>query len=186
MRLPSGNIFGLVDVLFEDPRGEKVYVVSLPSSARFRASSGGAARRDLFEIDRLHDAVVDADCNVRLADGTDLRAVEVVPTYMPHDPTEQEWRIVYAAVAAFGAEERCYRNVRKELSPTGQEMVPDLWVFDCSKLSGLDLPPLRELAAGIAEKDPTLGKLSQQKIADALRRFGMRIPQRRPRVRGSS
>jgi hypothetical protein len=32
-------------------------------------------------------------------------------------------------------------------------------------------------------KGPTLGKLSQQKIVDALRRFGMRIPKERSGVR---
>jgi hypothetical protein len=183
MCLPSDNIVGLVDVLFEEPRGEKVYVVSLPTSSQFYALSSGAARRDLFEIARLHDAIVGAAGNVRLADGTDLRAVEVVRTFLPHDPTEQEWRIIHAVVAALGVEERCYRSVRRDFPPGEQDMIPDLRGIDCSKLTGLELPSLKELAWQIAQKDSSLGKLSQQKIADALRRFGARIPDSRPRVK---
>jgi hypothetical protein len=121
--------------------------------------------------------------NVQLADGTDLSAVEIVPMHLPYDPTEHEWRIIHAVIAALGAEERCYRSWRARVPAPLQDMVPDRRAIDCSKLSGLDLPPLKELALRLAEKDPTLGKLSQQKIADALRRFGMRIPQPRPRAR---
>jgi hypothetical protein len=183
MRLPSNDIVGLVDVLLEASRGKKVYVASLPTSAHFCASSDGAGRGDLFEIARLHDAIVDTDGNVRLVDGTHLHAVEVVPSYLPYNPTQQEWRIVRAAIAALGAEERCYRCLRNDLPIEECDMAPDWRGIDCSKLAGLELPPLKDLAWRIAKKDPTLGELSQQKIADALRRFGMRIPKPRPRVR---
>ena len=61
--LASNDTVGLVDVRFEAPRGEKVYVVSLPTSSWFRASSVGVARRDEFEIDLLDDASVDAAGN---------------------------------------------------------------------------------------------------------------------------
>ena len=57
-----------------------------------------------------------------------------------------------------------------------REMVPDVRVLDCNKLSGLDIPSLEAIAAYIAERDRTLRRLSLQKIADALRRFGMRVP----------
>jgi hypothetical protein len=169
----------LVDVLFKNPRQEKVYVASLPTSSHFRASAGG---RDLFEIARLHGAAVNATANVRLADGTELRGIEVVPAYLPYQPTEHDRRIVRATIAALGAEEHCYRSWQARLPPPLQEMVPDWWGIDCRLLSGLELPPLKELAWRIAQKDPPLGKLSQQMIADALRRFGMRIPKSRPRV----
>jgi hypothetical protein len=182
IRLPSDHVVGLVDVLFENRVEQKVYVVSLRTCARIRASRG-AARRYLFEIDRLDGAVVDAAGNVRLGDGTQLRAVEVVPIHLPFHPTVHDWRIVHAAIAALRAEERCYRNLQKDLPRAEQGMVPDWRAIDCSKLSGLELPPLKELALCIAEKDPTLGELSQQTIANALRRFGMRIPKLRPIVR---
>jgi hypothetical protein len=55
--------------------------------------------------------------------------------------------------------------------------------LDCSKLSGLKLPSLKRIARAIGRKDWTLRNLSHQKIADALRMFGIRVPRARPRVR---
>jgi hypothetical protein len=158
IRPPSGEVVGLTDVLFENPVEEKVYIVSLRTSARFRASLG-SSRRHLFEIARLHGAVVESAGNVRLGDGTELRAVEVVPTHLPYDPTGHDWRIVHAAITALQAEERCYRDLRKDFPRSEQYMVPDWRAIDCSKLSGLDLPPLRELALRIAEIDPNPGQI---------------------------
>jgi hypothetical protein len=182
LRLSSGDVTGLVYVVFNAPSREKVFIVSLPTSAQCRAICQGSSRRDYFEIDRLHGAVVDAKANVRLPDGTKLRAVDVVPTRLPYNPTELDWRIVHYTISMIGAEERCYRSLREGLPPQLQGMVPDRRFLDCSRLPGLELPPLKEIVGRIAEKDWTLRKLSPQKIADSLRTFGMRVPKPRPRV----
>jgi hypothetical protein len=180
LRLSSGDVVGLVDVQF--PVRDKVFIVSLPTSAQFRANCGGASQRGCFEIDRLDGAVVAFDGNVRLKDGATLSAVEVIPTRVLHDPTELDWRIVQLAVAMIGAENDCYRSLRTGVPQPQQDMVPDVRRLDCSKLSGLDLPPLKEIAIYIGERNRTLRKLAPQKIADALRKFGMRVPKPRPRV----
>jgi len=44
------------------------------------------------------------------------------------------------------------------------------------------LSPLHFAVEWAAEKDKTLRNLSQQKIADALRKFGIRVPKPRPRL----
>jgi hypothetical protein len=62
-----------------------------------------------------------------------------------------------------------------------EEMIPEIRFINCGALEGLELPSLKYLAAQIGKKDPTLKRLSHQKIADALRKFGMRIPASRPR-----
>jgi hypothetical protein len=78
LRLSSGDVVGLVDVQF--PVRDKVFIVSLPTSARFRANCGGASQRGCFEIFRLDGAVVAFDGNVLLKDGATFSAVEVIPT----------------------------------------------------------------------------------------------------------
>jgi hypothetical protein len=182
LHLSSGDVVSLVDVLFEAPFGEKVCIVSLPTSARFRAIRHGASRSERFEISRLNGAVVDANANVVLRDRTTLRAVEVIPTRILSDPTELDWRIVRSTISMIGAEDRCYRSLRADSPLALPDTVPDLRFLDCSKLCGLELPPLKEIAFQIAEKDKTLRNLSQQKIADALRKFGIRVPKPRPRL----
>jgi hypothetical protein len=182
LRLSSGDVVGLVDVQFEVPVRDKVFIVSLPTSARFRANCGGASQRGCFEIDRLDGAVVASDGNVLLKDGATLSAVVVIPTPVLHDPTELDWRIVQLTVAMIKAENHCYRSLRTGVPQPQQDMVPDVRRLDCSKLYGLDLPPLKEIALYIRKQDWTLRKLATQKVADALRKFGMRVPKPRPRV----
>src|SRR5665213_2305415 len=60
-------------------------------------------------------------------------------------------------------------------------MVSGLRFIDCNTLSGLKIPLLKTVAAYIADRDPTLKLLSPQKISDALRKFGIRVPTGRPR-----
>src|SRR5262245_3127671 len=61
--LPSGWT-ALVDVIFPDLER----IVSLPTSAQFRARSGTSPPHNMFEISRLDGAEVDSDGSVRLAD----------------------------------------------------------------------------------------------------------------------
>ncbi len=186
LKLPSGDVVGLVNLFFEIPSGEEVCIVSLPTSAEFLGKRSGSPKGDRFDIARLDGAVADGRGDVRLNDGTTLRAVEVMPVYMPNEPSELDWRIVQHTISIIGAEERCYRRLGAELPDPYREMAPDIRFLDCSRLSELKLPPLKEIAWKIAARDPTLEKLSQQKIADALRRFGMRLPPPRPRVKTRS
>jgi hypothetical protein len=98
------------------------------------------------------------------------------------DPTELDWRIAPLTVPMIGAENLCYRSIRAGVPQPQQDMVRDLRRLDCSKLYGLDLPPVKEIAFYIGEQDRTSRKLAPPKIADALRKFGMRVPKPRPRV----
>jgi hypothetical protein len=180
LRLSSGDVVGLVDVHF--PVRDKVFIVSLPTSARFRANCPGASQRGCFEIDRLDGAVAAFDGNVLLTDGATLSAVEVIPTRLLHSPTNLDWRIVQLTVAMIKTENHCYRSLRTGVPQPQQDMVPDLQRLDCNKLYGLDLPQLQEIASYIGQQDWTLRKLAPQKIADALRKFGMRVPKPRPRA----
>jgi len=181
LRLASNEVVGLVQLVFEYASKRKEFMVSLPTSTHFTGVREKTAQRECFDIVRLDGAKVDASGNVVLTRGVELHAVELVPALLPRNPSELDWRIVHHTVAIIGKEERCYRSLRKGLRSRQREMVPDVRFLDCQRLSRLDLPPLKVLAIDIAARDPTLKKLSQQKIADALRKFGVRIPSPRPR-----
>jgi hypothetical protein len=180
LQLPSGDIVGLVQIFFEAHDNEKVFIVSLPTSAQFQAKRPGSSQRELFEIERLDGAVVDGAGNISLTDGVTLRAVEVVPARLPLEPSELDWRIIHQAISVLGEEGRCYRNLANGLPAPFRDMVPASRVLDCSTLSDLPVGMLKEIAYAIAGT-PGFENVSHQKISDALKKFGIRRPTPRPR-----
>jgi hypothetical protein len=177
LRLPSGKCTALVDVIFPDLG----CVVSLPTSARFRARSGIRAGHQEFEISRLDGAAVETDGSVRLVDGTGLRAVEVRPTHLPYHPSELEERILAHVISLTNAGSYCYRSIREGLPEHLQDRVPDRRALDYSRVRTIQAPPLKVIRAHIEDHDPDL-KVSNQKIADALAMYGVRVPRRRRRA----
>ncbi len=182
MRLPSHDIVTAVDLVFLPVSGGRQYSVALPTCKHFTGQPEGSLRREQFDISRLDEGVADFAGTVTLRDGLSLRWVEVLPVHLPYEPSETDWRIIHHTVAILHAEDRCYRWYGEGLPPELQAMVPpELKLIDCGRLSGLDLPPLKELTFQIRKKDPMFKKLSGQQIADTLRKFGMRLPKPRPR-----
>jgi hypothetical protein len=183
MRLPSREVVGLPNVCFSTNALGKTLVVSLATSAQFEAKRQGEADARLFSIFDLDGAKVDNNGSVRLSDGTVLRAVEVIPANLPLKPSELDWLIVHHVIWIIGAQDRCYRSLREHAKPKcldlPKDIVPEIRSIDCSALKDLELPSLKHLAWQIAKRHPTL-KFSDQKIAYALRNFGMRIPRESP------
>jgi hypothetical protein len=103
---------------------------------------------------------------------------------LPLKPSELDWRIVRHVIRIIGAEGRCYRSLREHAKPRcldlPHDIIPDIRFIDCSALKGLELPSVKSLVAQIAKIDPALKNLSRQTIANALCKFGMRIPASRP------
>jgi hypothetical protein len=177
LRLPSGQCTALVDLVF--PALD--CVVSLPTSARFRARNEVGSKHNIFEISRLGGAEVCPDGSILLADGGRLRAVEVLPSHLPYNPSELEERILGHVIALTGSD-YCYRSIREGLPEHLQHQVPDLpRLLDYSRVRRIQAPPLKKIRAYIEDHDPEL-KVSNQKIADALTTFGVRAPRRRPRA----
>jgi hypothetical protein len=185
--LPSGKVVGLTNVSFNNDALDKTLVVSLATSAQFNAKRQGESAARTFSIFELDGATVANDGSVRLSDGTILRAVEVIPANLPLKPSELDWRIVRHVIRIIGAEGRCYRSLREHAKPRcldlPHDIIPDIRFIDCSALKGLELPSVKSLVAQIAKIDPALKNLSRQTIANALCKFGMRIPASRPRKR---
>ena len=172
IELPSKERTALIDVVFP----ELDCRVSLPTSAWFSARPETKRGRQEFDVSRLQDAVVTADGVVILSDGTPLRAVEVVPTHLPYHPSELDERILRAVIAMTKAD--CFRNLRDDLPQRYRDQVPDWWVLDYGRLHTIKAPQLKAIQGYIEDKYPDL-KVSLQKISDALKMFGIRIPRRR-------
>jgi hypothetical protein len=125
-QLQSGHVVGLVQIFFEDLFGDKVYIVSLPTSAEFHAMRLGAARRDRFDIALLDGSTVDGNGNVLVTDGPTLRAVEVVPARLPLEPSKLDWRIVYHTITLAGAQDKCLWSLRDSVPDQFRDAVPRL------------------------------------------------------------
>lgn len=109
LKLPSAHRVGLVQVMFDQPSEDCVYVASLPTSQKFRAWDPSASRYRVFEIQRLDKAEVNSVGHVQLVEGLRVRAVEVIPAWLPLQPTELELCIIHSTVALTGSQKRCYR-----------------------------------------------------------------------------
>jgi hypothetical protein len=66
-------------------------LVSLPAVKYFKARSI-LSQTQRVEIDQLHGAKAFSDGTVVLTDGTQLRALEVIPKQLPLKPTDLDWR----------------------------------------------------------------------------------------------
>jgi hypothetical protein len=175
LRLPSGKLTALVDVVFPDLGCR----VSLPTSARFKALTDASSQRQVFEIFLLDQAEVYSDGSL-LLDGTRLRAVEVIPTYLPYEPSELEERILRHVIVRTNSY-HCYRSVREDVPEHLRDQIPDVRALDYARVRTIQTPPLKAIQSYIEVHDPKL-KVSNQKIADALAAFGVRVPWRRPRT----
>jgi hypothetical protein len=183
LNLPSAEAVGLVQIVFDAPVDNTSFIVSLPTSKHFQAYCGNARQRERFDVAKLHGAVLDDMGNVWLADGLAFRAVEVIPARLPLEPTKLDRRIIHHTLSIIRADQ-CYRPLAHGLPPDLQQMVAELGLPDCSTFAALPLPPLKVLSSRIRERDWTLRKLSEQQVADTLRKFGVRIP--RPRSRSNA
>jgi hypothetical protein len=172
LRLASGQCPALVDVVFSDLGCG----VSLPTSSKFKAR-GTNARQQKLEISRLDCAEICPDGSVLLADGTWWRAVEVVPTLLPYEPSKLDEKILGHVISQTKAD-YCYRSIREGVPEHLREMVPDIRVLDFSRVRMIKAPQLKMIRGYISDHEREL-RVSNQKIANALAMFGIRVPRRR-------
>jgi DNA methylase len=78
LQLPSGEVASLVCIFFESPNNDTIFIVSLLTSAEFRGKRLGHSEDEIFDIFQLDEATFDDSGNVRLRDGTHVRAVKVI------------------------------------------------------------------------------------------------------------
>ena len=178
MRLPSGDVVSLTWVSFESAAHRKTFIVKLPTALKFKATSQDELLID--DIGRLEGATLDEKGNVELQDGTLMRAVEITPALLPYEISSLDRAIVALTISQMNALDICsYSSGGVFLDHSKDD--PDVGFIDCSKLTDLNVPILKVIKGHIADRAPELATVSEQKIADALRKFGMRIPAKRTR-----
>jgi hypothetical protein len=137
----------------------------------------------------LLDGAIVGPQGVDLASGDRIRAVELVPARLPYELSELDETIVHLAISMVpGAEDRCYRDLGEDLSVSERDGIPSLRFLDFSKLSersgraALDIPYLKVIGGKFEQLYPDRKTPSEQKIADALEKAGIRAPRRRPKA----
>jgi hypothetical protein len=169
LQLPSREVVGQVAVFAKNAVAGSISIVTLPTCKKSRGRREGSQELEEFDIFRLDGAIVNGRGTVELVDGTRLRAVEVVPALLPYNVTDLDWCILHYTIALIKAERECYTYPIRFARPSD--------ALDCSTLLGLNARVLlKQIQGYIAEREPALEDLSEQKIADALCKFGMRIP----------
>lgn len=88
LKLSSAETVGLVQVVFDAPGNDTVWVVSLPSSREFRARCPNSSQRSRFDIAGLDGAIIDSAGTVLLTGGASLHSVEIIPAKLPYPPSE--------------------------------------------------------------------------------------------------
>jgi hypothetical protein len=178
LKLPSSEIAYLIYVSFRNTVHQKTFLVSLPTAGKVRARLLGDQKLQEFEIERLNGAIANGRGDVWLSDGAQIRGVEVIPALLPYEITPLDWTIIRQTIAELGIEEHSRYAPRFEVARTylGRSLLNSI---DCSKLTGHPPPLLKSIQARVLDDSPEFGTISLQKIADTLRKFGMRRPANR-------
>jgi hypothetical protein len=189
LQLLTGVVVWLVSAFFDGPASAGRFVVPLRTAKAFSAADVHGSRKRVFGMELLDGAIADASGVVSLANGDQVRALELSPAQLPYELSELEEKILHLTISMIeGAEIRCYRDLRDDLPARERSGIPSLRFLDFSKLakeSGrptLKPPYLKVLRGKFEETYPRDRSPSEQKIADALEKAGMRIPRRRPRA----
>jgi hypothetical protein len=99
------------------------------------------------------------------------------PNRVPYGPSDREERILRHVIALTKSHD-CYRSIREGLPEDSQHLVPDLRALDYGRVREIQAHPLKKIRAYIEDHEPE-PRASNQKIADALATFGLRVPRRR-------
>lgn len=175
MRLPDGRETGIISV------GQQItssWRIAMPSSAHFTAKDTFGHRRR-YPIFRLHGAITDLNGNVDLRDGSLVHGVELTPTRLSYEWTDQQQSILDCAIEFLNAEDRCYR-------PVYGELLPGLRCLDFAEVAKLGAEPLPSLKAVERHVRRRFPSMSRQTIANVLAAAGLRRPRSGPRSRKQS
>ena len=91
--LPDGRLSGLVGVIGPARTNDSRWVISMPPSKGFTATTTRGERRT-YDIEKLNNAVSDENGNVQLATGEFIHRVELIPSAIRSDFSDRDHAIV--------------------------------------------------------------------------------------------
>jgi hypothetical protein len=174
--LPSGDIVGIANLFCELQAPGKTLIVSLAASKAFRARSNERSELNTFDISALDGASLKLDGSVEMRNRTVFRSIEVLPSKLPYELSELDWRILHRVISLMGIEGQCY--IRPDYFGPSVS-VQNNALIDFSTLKGRITPLLKQIQGDPSDWDRLDKAPSQQKIADTLAKVGMRRPARR-------
>jgi hypothetical protein len=161
---PDGRKTGIVGVLGPIQRDGSRWIIWMPPSGRFTARSTGGESHT-YDIARLNEATSDSEGNVELAEGQFLHNVDLTPTPLLYEFTQERDKIVRLALKFLRAEDQCYRQLHNTL--------PDVKILDYAAVAKVQIPNLKRVQQYILKSIPML---SPTRVATALRLSGMKLP----------
>jgi hypothetical protein len=155
------------------------FLVWLPTSGRFTAKASDQTAIKQFNTPDLDDASVDYLGNVVLLSGAKLRAVEIMPAFLPYELSDMDRRILRNTINFMKIEDLVFRTLGEELDPETRATLPVIRAIDFQRLRGLKVPRLKQLQGFMAERGDFIKTPSLQKISSTLSNCGMRAVERR-------
>jgi hypothetical protein len=185
LALPAGTRAYSSSLQFEPPNSDHVFAAMLPLATNCWVTSVGATpQRRQLPIASLHGARVQSDGRVELPDGTAVHEVEIIPSRQPH-PNDLEWAILGALIEARGLKHQFTRvfPLPPDVADQCSELAEVRWI-DVSRLHSLEPRLLKQDRFDIKHIAPWL-KFSEEKLAQTLAKFGVRVRRPRQRVRSA-
>jgi hypothetical protein len=163
--------------------GDRVFVAMLAPATHCWATDISSGKREKHDVRSLDGAVIDRTGHATILAGSHLRAIEMIPCWLPN-PSPLDWRIIHALIGARKAKKQCYRSVLEGIPPGHASQLPlfaKVRGIDCSRLSKLKPKLLKQYLHAVREQDPGL-QISEEKLAQTLAMFGIRPRETRRRI----
>jgi hypothetical protein len=179
-RLPASQPAWGFGLIFHSAIDNKIFSVLLSACATVHAIREGHSDRESIGIEELDGATVNANGSVLLANGSQIRAVEVQRVILPCKLSHQDRRILILVVKMISGRRPIYRFLRRGIPREYQKMVPRWKTIDFSSVAKtliraqLQLPLLKQIQREYEKRFPHLQAPSHAKISDTLRKVGMR------------
>jgi hypothetical protein len=170
-------------VIFQGPGSDVTFLVSLPASSHCTTVASETNALETIGTFNLDDASVDYYGNVVLTNGTQLKAVGVIPTPLPYELSELDGHILRHTIGFLGIGDRVFRTLGEELDSETRTTLPAIRAIDFQRLQGRKMPLLKQLRNSMADSGEFPNIPSLQKLSTTLSKCGMRDQLRRQKSR---
>jgi hypothetical protein len=176
LQLPSGRSVPSPSLHFVPRGSHTTFVAMLALGHDCRATGVASQLRQKFDIWEFDGAEVDNDGRVTLCSRAHFYAVEINRARISA-PSELDWCILQAFIAARGAEDQCYRSALYGLEPQLAAQMLKLAAqrrIDFARLSQLQPDLIKRDLDAVRKQNPELD-ISSEKLAQTLAIMGSHL-----------